>query len=120
MDLQVPLQVAFAGKIPGANGASVGSLICVAASYVDKQVFLSLVAFRTVCMFTHVQLSVLVVFKRFFICKRLSAAPALEIKTRSLAVGQGVGLEIRFPFEALVAKLAGKVSYLNLENWLKF
>jgi hypothetical protein len=120
MDFQVPLQVAFTGKITGANGATIGSLICVAASYVDKQVFLSLIAFRTVCMFTHVQLSVLVVFKRFFICKRLSAAPALEIKTRSLAVGQGVGLEIRFPFEALVAKLAGKVSYLNLENWLKF
>jgi len=50
----VPLKVAFAGKIPSANGASVGSLICVAASNVDKQVFLSLVTFMTVCMFTHV------------------------------------------------------------------
>ncbi len=90
----MPLKVAFASKIPGANGASVGSLIGVAASNVDKQVFLSLVAFKTVCMFTHVQLGVFMVFKRFFICKRLSAAPALESKTRSLAVGQGVGLEI--------------------------
>ena len=34
-------------------------------------------------------------------------------------MGQDVGLEIRFPFEALVAELAGKVSYLNLENRLK-
>ena len=50
----MPLKIAFASKIPGANGASVGSLICVAASNVDKQVFLSLVAFMTVCMFTHV------------------------------------------------------------------
>ena len=60
-----------------------------------------------------------VVFKSFFICKRLSAAPALKSQTRSLAVVQDVGLEIRFPFEALVAELAGKVSYLNLENRLK-
>jgi hypothetical protein len=111
----VPLTVAFAGKILNAGSASVGSFTCVAATHVDEQVFPGLVFSVTVSMFALVERSVIVNFKHLCICERLAAALALERKTRNLAVGQGVILEIRLSLEALVAELAGKVSYLNLK-----